>query len=494
MNTSAPNGLKAALSRFYNAKGVKPLLLVLGVLFAALVIYLNVERVRGRRAWEDYQSGLKASGQWVDYAAIKEAPVPDGQNFAAAPISKSFAASGNDSAGAYARAFQTQFDAAFPTDLVPNGQGEFGDWPAARHLDLLLWRARWNSKDLLVPLQKFDTVFADFAAAANRPETRFPLEGDPAGGDLGALLANLTRVTCLVEFRALAELDEGQPGPAAADVATLLRAARRCAAAQPINYQMLAIDIETGALMVLWEGLSRRQWDDGQLAALEQELAALDPLATSRRSWQFEAAFSTAAFAQSLGGAELLPADNQVLAGLNNIAARFPRGWFYQTMTGFRRYYDGGIIACYDLEHHRLDPAAVDGVRHREEDIAGSWSPYQLLLKSLPPTDPTLMVIAQAQSALDEARVAVALERARRAAGQYPEKLAELAPQFLAVVPPDVVTGQPLQYRRAADGDKFVLYSVGWNGKDDGGWTAMQRQARWSEGDWVWSYEPQKQP
>ena len=68
----------------------------------------------------------------------------------------------------------------------------------------------------------------------------------------------------------------------------------------------------------------------------------------------------------------------------------------------------------------------------------------------------------------------MALERCRLARGAFPESLDALAPQFIAKVPHDVIGGQPLKYRREADGS-FVLYSVGWNEKDDGGVAGFQQ-------------------
>jgi len=479
----------ASLRQSPRAKTARNALITVLVLLAALILYLNLERARGLQAWTDYETQAKAAGVWLDYAA--PLPVPNDQNFAAAPLLQNLALSGNDDAAAPARDFQKRFDDLIPDDHIPNGLGEFGHWETSQPVDLQFWHTHWNATDLLVPLKEFDAELAAFAAAARRPGTSFPLEGEPSATSLGALLDNLTRLTCLTELRALAELDQNLPGPAADDATTLLRAAQRCAAAPEINYQMLAVDIQTGAIPILWQGLAARRWDDAQLSALEGELAALDLLASSRHAWQFEAAFSTAAFEQTIGGPPAIPADNGVLAGLANISARFPRGWLYQTMTGFRRFYDGGILACYDLPHHRLDAAAVAKVSKMEDAIATSWSPYNYLLKTLAPAHQTLMVLAKAQAGLDLARVACALERARLATGQYPDNLAALAPAYIAAVPPDVVTGQPLIYKRDPGGDKFVLYSLGWNSQDDGGWVAPALSARWSEGDWTWSYEAQ---
>jgi hypothetical protein len=85
------------------------------------------------------------------------------------------------------------------------------------------------------------------------------------------------------------------------------------------------------------------------------------------------------------------------------------------------------------------------------------------------------------------ARVACALERYRRANGQFPATVAALAPKFISALPHDVINGQPLKYRRTGDG-LFVLYSVGSNETDDGGEVALSKYGipHWKDGDWVW--------
>ena len=52
------------------------------------------------------------------------------------------------------------------------------------------------------------------------------------------------------------------------------------------------------------------------------------------------------------------------------------------------------------------------------------------------------------QTSLDQARLAIAIERCRIARGAIPETLAELVPDFIAELPRDVYTGQPMIYRR----------------------------------------------
>jgi len=70
-----------------------------------------------------------------------------------------------------------------------------------------------------------------------------------------------------------------------------------------------------------------------------------------------------------------------------------------------------------------------------------------------------------ALSALLLADLSARAYRAER--GQWPASLADIVPGCLKAVPVDPHSGKPLAYRIA--GDRFVLYSVGEDGKDDGG-------------------------
>jgi hypothetical protein len=63
--------------------------------------------------------------------------------------------------------------------------------------------------------------------------------------------------------------------------------------------------------------------------------------------------------------------------------------------------------------------------------------------------------------------VAFALAAFQRDHQRYPQKLADLAPRYLAEVPSDIFSGKELIYRPSRQG--YLLYSVGVNGKDDGG-------------------------
>jgi len=72
---------------------------------------------------------------------------------------------------------------------------------------------------------------------------------------------------------------------------------------------------------------------------------------------------------------------------------------------------------------------------------------------------------AMAYSSMSQVALALAAYRAED--GAYPAHLTQLCPKYLAAVPEDPFSTGPLRYKRTEAG--YVVYSVGANGKDDGG-------------------------
>jgi hypothetical protein len=96
----------------------------------------------------------------------------------------------------------------------------------------------------------------------------------------------------------------------------------------------------------------------------------------------------------------------------------------------------------------------------------------------------------RAEAAKQMTITAIALKRYQLKHGNYPPNLSALVPEFSPAISRDPVDGQPLRYRRNADGT-FLLYSVGENGVDDGGdpkpSSDHSKSLYWQFGrDWVW--------
>jgi hypothetical protein len=246
-------------------------------------------------------------------------------------------------------------------------------------------------------------------------------------------------------------------------------------------------------LQPVWEGMARHQWSETQLVELQSVLANIRLLDDYGRTIRGERAFSNMLIDELRTGRHLNL--NDVLGDGNggtviSSASRFvPSVWFYQNQLTLNRLYQERCLPLVDAAKHRV---YVRQTREAEDvpelKSNGVYSIFARLL--FPAIAKTAAKFAYGQTAVDLATVACALERHRLANGRYPEQLDLLVPRFIARIPNDVITGEPLKYRREADGT-FVLYSVGWNEADDGGEPALTKSgaaAEPNQGDWVWRY------
>ena len=83
-----------------------------------------------------------------------------------------------------------------------------------------------------------------------------------------------------------------------------------------------------------------------------------------------------------------------------------------------------------------------------------------------PGASPSVAVRAETERALTLAAIAVKRYQLRH--GAPPPSLEALTPEFLPALPYDPMSGKALCYRLEPNGG-FLLYSVGEDGKDDGG-------------------------
>jgi hypothetical protein len=91
-----------------------------------------------------------------------------------------------------------------------------------------------------------------------------------------------------------------------------------------------------------------------------------------------------------------------------------------------------------------------------------------MLSESIPSLGAVSFKVRNVEATRQAVVAAIALKRYQLKHGNYPASLDSLVPEFVSAVPFDPVDGQPLRYRLNPDGT-FRLYSIGENGKDDGG-------------------------
>jgi hypothetical protein len=487
---------------------------------------------RGWHAWRQFKHQGEAKGEKFDFKYLAPPPVPDDQNFAMAPIwvESIEAGFGTNVAWQWYGKKLTEPErsrlvdrldmklVADESDWPTNGGG---NWEKATLTDLQPWQnyyrtlaARTNlfpvapqpqtpAQDVLLALSKYDSAIEELRQASQRPYARFPL--DYQREDVWAVLLpqfrDLKSCAQLLRLRAIAELQNGQTDEALQDIKLLFRLADSIRGEPFLISHLVHIAMLQITLQPIYEGLARRQWSEAQLAELEAELAKLDFLADYQVAMRGERACQISAV-------EFLRHRNlrhfNEIFNLNGNGGRTqlsvgallyylcPSGWLYQNELRVGRFYDRWYLPLVDEKERTVSPAAVRAVdtaitrefRHRTpENFLERWL--------LPALAPAVKKFAFAQSSTDLARVAIALERCRLAHGDYPESLDALRPQFMEKIPHDVIGGQPLSYRRTGDG-QLVLYSVGWNERDDGGVVALyphnKKMVDISRGDWVWRY------
>ncbi len=90
-----------------------------------------------------------------------------------------------------------------------------------------------------------------------------------------------------------------------------------------------------------------------------------------------------------------------------------------------------------------------------------------LIVLLMPPARKLQIAYDRDEQVQRNVRIAFALAAYHRDHGSYPAKLDDLAPKYLAAVPDDLFSGKALVYRPTEKG--YLFYSVGVNGKDEGG-------------------------
>jgi hypothetical protein len=139
------------------------------------------------------------------------------------------------------------------------------------------------------------------------------------------------------------------------------------------------------------------------------------------------------------------------------------------------RFFDGcDRLFGKDEGERERGGADVDAVTALVHDRSGGRM-YKPLDMTLPNLEGAREIHQRTMAYLGGARAMLALELFRIREGHYPEKLADLVPGEIDAIPPDpFATSATLRYRRTqAEGgtaaDAYLLYSVGYDGEDNGG-------------------------
>jgi hypothetical protein len=536
-------GLLVFLGCFFSWRSFKRLLFGLACLATLIALFYAEEDWRGWHDWNQFKSQWEAEGEKFDWQSVVPPPVPDDQNFAMAPIwvesIKATLGPKNASQWKYPDDGRTNFTDRLPTLWRNNDWPDSlisGDWAKGSITDLKAWQTYYRApaqtkrnstittnefpvapqpqtpaEDILLALSKYDPAIEELRQASRLPYSRFPLNYDSEDPAVILLphLALLKRSALVIQLRAIAELQNGESEKALDDVKLSLRL-MDSVRTEPflISHLVRIAMLEEYTLQPIYEGLAEHRWSDAQLVALDAELAKLDFLADYEFCQRGELAFMPDELAylrrtRDPEGLYYFDFDNNRNHPLDVKLAVFvyrhcPGGWFYQNQIRFCHFAIQNFLPALDVSRQLAFPALASHANAALQKEVAHPNPDNFIdcaiifrFSSEFYGIGNVVKFAYAQTSVDLARVAIALERYRLANGSFPESLDALAPQFLKNVPHDIIGGGPLHYRLNSDG-QFVLYSVGWNETDDGGVVVFNNGStptvNRDEGDWVWRY------
>jgi hypothetical protein len=489
-------------SRRFGGRWLRPTLVCLGSWVALAVIFYAEEDWRGQRDWNRYRHEVEARGESLDFRAYIPKPIPGAENFAATPTVKSwFRPDGSDplTNDLFARVANNIPETKIMWDKAP--------W---HFLDLVAWQLASAAlqSGALKPKQEFKTdktdlaaralaapsvlegmksdeaEFAELRAAATRQHSRYPLfyDLDEPWKILMPHQAKIKEVCNRLSLEACAELAAGQSDHALADVKLMLFLADSIKSDPFLISPLVRAALVGIAIQPVWEGLAEHRWSDAELQVLQARFLSYDLLADMQKPINEERAVG------------LLMVDSVKKEGFGRM---FPTGWWYQEKLNYVTLIDAQMKGVVDLAVKKISPSISESnANEKTRQLSGVASGsrleailhHRLVAAMLEPAlGKTYKRIAISQITADQVALGCALERYRLANGQFPEKLDSLTPQYISRLPNDVITGQPYKYRRADDG-QFILYSVGWNEKDDGGVPGTHGLYDDKEGDWIWDY------
>ncbi len=506
----------------FSARTLRRGLIALAWIVSLIALCYGVIDWRGRHAWNEYRQSYEAHVAPLEMQAYIPKPVPDSGNFAATPFVQSWFKEDTNFLFDHDARGQAAIMIAKPAKLPPGRHFE------EKFEDLVAWQEafaavrshaekpkdgfRTDKLDLasraqaapavLDGLKDDDVVLDELRAASARPDARYPVVYETEIPFITALphLAKIKGTCQRLEIKACAELAAGRNEHALDDVKLILYLGDTPKTEPSLISYLVRIACVRIAIQPIWEGLAEHRWTDVQLQQLQARLAPYDFLADMQRPLHAERACGVLAvdFARHKG-LGLLFADAMAPSGypdqdktvLNFSGRIVPAGWYDQEKLHYCLLFDGEFRGTVDETSRRVFPGNVASnaleMKAVTEGGPNIFIHHTIFAAMFLPSLARITIkAAAAQTAADQAAIACALERYWLANGQFPENLQALVPRFAAHLPNDVITGESFKYRRADDG-RFVLYSVGWNEKDDGG-VPGRTMFDETEGDWVWEY------
>ena len=479
---------------------IKPLV-VFGFFLASFATLAGVAvvsiNVRGHRAWESYAAEARQRGIKMSLQEFLPPAVPDAENFAAVPLF----------ANLFSEDEAVRTAAAKALTLPPfDGSARSSNGGQARLVDLAGWQAAFvksgdlpaasadPATDVLKAIsQRCGPALAELAEAERRPHAVFPVKWEMGFAAMLPHISMIQNAAGIHQLRMAAHLARKDSAAAYEEFGGLMNLYRALAIEPTLIAGLVRVSVLNFAAGGVWQGLVQGSWDTASLAKIQRDLGAFDLLSDCRYAMSTERAGMNDTFEKMSSGQSPF-GDAQSRAALSQNsgeqvmlrAAPHFHGWVTLNQLAINRYHDSFLSRIDETGARFHDTGPTDTALKAMQSSQLKRYFYSLAALTIPVLGSVEKNYLYGHTSLQLTRLDCALERHRVDKGAYPETLAALLPKYFDALPHDVIDGQPLRYRRTDDG-RFLLYSVGMNGTDDGGATGEKTSFR-DHLDWTWRW------
>ena len=483
----------------------------------------------GARQWRATQAMLKAEGETLDFRATMNGPIPEAENFCAIPLLKDIAlVVDNDVNKGEPAEKRKRLDALkLPLNGKIGARPRLVNPALGKRTDLNAW-ADWLRKegslpvpadsgdaarDVLAALAKHDAALQELAAGLNRTKAQWTPEWKTrelpenlfsVALPQYSISRGVNQTLCLRASAAARAGDVGKAHEAA------LMMARFCQADlnEPFIIGLLVAIADTSFLCgSTWELCDGHAGTAEDFARLETVLTGLDLHRSTLRAWRSELAGAVNTLQYIKRHRSEIPSLIQLTDGggqtsrgvLSYLAVQaIPLGLFdANTAVLAEREFRFLIKPLRDQRWPEARQASRDWEVQLNEMRTEIWRHPSYFMTSLiaPALGNVINKVIYAQTLVNQAVIACALERRHVEKGIYPDSLDAVRLADGKPLPPDPMDGKPMRYRKTPDG-KYVLWSIGFDGKDDGGKRVLDEKKPeriWVNdekyvGDWVWDF------
>ena len=495
-------------------------------LYALLCAWVNWS---GARQWRATQAMLKAEGETLDFRATMNEPIPESENFCAIPLLKDLAlVVDNDAKKGEPAEKRKRLDALkLPLNGKVGGRPRLANPALGKRTDLNAW-ADWLRKegalpmpadsgdaarDVLAALAKHDAALQELAAGLKRtraqwtpewrtrelPENLFSVALPHYSTSRGVNQTLCLRVSAAARVSDAVKAHE-----------TALIMARFCQADlnDPFIIGLLVATADTSFLCgSTWELCDGHAGTAEDFARLETALTGLDLHRSTLRAWRSELAGAVNGLQYMKRHRSEIPGLFRLSDGLGPTSPDALSQFAVQAIPS--GLFDANASVLADREFRFLlkplrgqgwleaRQASRDWEVQLNEMRTEIWRHPSYFITSLiaPAPGNVINKAIYAQTLVSQAVIACALERHHLEKGSYPDSLDVVRLADGKPLPPDPMDGKPMRYRKTPNG-KYVLWSIGFDGKDDGGKRVLdekkpERTWFYDEkyvGDWVWDF------